>query len=217
LEAGAGGVEVDVRRCAQDGLVCCHDPDKAGVTLLTATVFQLSERGIASVEAVLDAVLGRGQVVLEIKNRPGEADFDAPRERTAGLLLELLRGRRTAGLDDDVVISSFDWHALDAVRADRDHPDWAGRPPRTGMLLHWGIALSAGLATAVESGYDEVHAPVRAVRRAPDVIARAHDAGLQVVAWTVRSVATARTLRDVGVDAIICDDPAAVVRALGGG
>ena len=213
--AGSQGVEVDVRRTADDVLVCCHDPDKSGVMLLTTNFGSLSRLEIPALEEVLDACLGRGQVVLEVKNVPGEPDFDAPRERTSQLLLDLLRGRRRAGLEDDVVISSFDWFALDLVRAQRDHPDWAGRPPRTALLTLPGIALLAGISTAVEAGYDEVHAPVEEIRQSPEMVRRARDVGRAVVAWTITSVTEAAEMRSAGVDAVICDDPATVVRALG--
>jgi glycerophosphoryl diester phosphodiesterase len=182
--------------------------------LLTTDFASLSQLEIPAVEEVLDACHGRGQVVLEVKNVPGEADFDAPRERTSRLLLDLLRARRRVGLADDVVISSFDWFVLDLVRAQRDHPDWAGRPPRTALLTLPGIALLAGISTVVEAGYDEVHAPVEEIRRSPEMVRRARDVGRAVAAWTVRSTTEAAEMRGVGVDAVICDDPAAVVRAL---
>ena len=149
-----------------------------------------------------------------MKNVAGQPDFDAPTEATTHLLLELLRARRAAGRDDQVVVSSFDWFALDAVLADREHPGWAGRPPRTALLLTPGVALLAGLAICLESGYDEIHAPVWAVREAPAVVARAQAAGKQVVAWTVRRAETAVEMRRAGVDAVICDDPVAVLAAL---
>jgi glycerophosphoryl diester phosphodiesterase len=213
--AGSHGVEVDVRRCADDVLVCCHDPDKAGVMLLTTGASSLSHLDIPALEQVLDVCCGQGQVILEVKNVPGEPDFDAPRERTVRLLLDLLRGRRRAGVEDDVVISSFDWFALDAVLADRDHVDWAGRPPRTALLTLPGVALLAGISTAVEVGYDEVHAPVDTVRRTPEMVRRARDVGRVVVAWTVGTAAEAVEMQSAGVDAVICDDPATVLQALG--
>jgi glycerophosphoryl diester phosphodiesterase len=215
FSAGSAGVEVDVRRSADDVLVCCHDPDKAGVMLITAGVSSLSHLEIPLVEEVLDVCHGRGQVVLEVKNVPGEPDFDAPRERTTQLLLDLLRGRRRAGREDDVVVSSFDWFALDCVRADSGHADWAGSPPRTALLMMSGIGLLAGLSTAVEVGYDEVHAPIETVRQAPEMVRRARDVGRAVVAWTVRTAEEAVEMQAAGVDAVICDDPAAVLRALG--
>lgn len=184
--------------------------------LLTTGASSLSQLGIPTVEEVLDACRGRGQVILEVKNVPGQPDFDAPRETTTQLLLDVLRGRRRAGLEDDVVISSFDWFALDRVRADRDHADWAGRPPRTALLTLPGIALLAGITTAVEAGYDEVHAPVETVRQAPEMVQRARDVGRAVVAWTVRTVADVVAMQAADVDAVICDDPAAVLQALGG-
>jgi glycerophosphoryl diester phosphodiesterase len=182
--------------------------------LLTTPVSRLLELGMPALSEVLDLCLGRGQVVLEIKNVPGEPDFDAPRERTTQVLLETLRVRRRAGRDDDVVISSFDWFALDLVRAERDREDWSGRPPRTALLTLPGVALLAGVTLAVEAGYDEVHAPVETVRQAPQIVSRARDLHKPIVAWTVRTAAEALEMQAAGVDAVICENPAAAVRAL---
>ena len=84
LLAGSHGVEVDVRRCADDVLVCCHDPDKAGVMLLTTAVSQSLTPRYPGSREVLDVCCGRGQAVLEVKNVPGEPDFDAPRSGRRG-------------------------------------------------------------------------------------------------------------------------------------
>lgn len=176
FDAGAAGVEVDVRRTEAGLLVCSHDPLEPG-------------RAYDPVEAVLDAARGRGRVVLEVKNIPGEPDFDAPAEATAKLLLELLAGRE----GDDVVVSSFDWFAIELAR---------GSVP-TGFLTPPGIAAGANLAYVVETGHAECHPHYTAVLEEPGVVAAAHEQGVRVVCWTVDDPEVAARLAELGVDAII--------------
>lgn len=221
MAQGASGVEIDVRRTARGRLVCSHDPLVAG---------QRPPR----VSAVLDAVRGRGRVVVEIKNVPGEPDFDAPREQTALALLQLLAERgapradrvralrtRCAGgvapasgadplseaVGEDVVVSSFDWFAIEAVRA-------AGGPP-TAFLLARGIAIEAGAGYAVEAGHTELHALASAILAAPAAVRQVHAVGLRLLAWGDATPDVARRLREAGVDGVICDDVPATLRALG--
>jgi len=184
FDLGAYGVEVDARRTAEGLLVCSHDPlDGSPADALTD---------------VLDAA--RGRVIVEVKNKPGEPDFDAPAEATAHLLADLLRGR-----DDDVTVSSFDWFAIEVARD-------AGL--RTGFLTQRALALDASLAYVTEARHDECHPHFSAVLDAPDAVARAHDAGKAVVCWTVDDPETALRLRDAGVDAVITNDVRTILAAL---
>ncbi len=183
FDAGAYGVEVDVRRTADGLLVLSHDPLPEDVT------------GLATVAEVLDAA--RGRVILEVKNMPGEPDFDAPTEATAKLLIELLHERE----GDDVTVSSFDWYAIEAARD-------AGL--RTAFLTPPGLALEAALAYVDDAGHDECHPHWSAVLETPNVVDLAHEHGRAVVCWTVDDVDLARQLEDAGVDGVITND----VRAL---
>jgi glycerophosphoryl diester phosphodiesterase len=205
LDQGAHGVEVDVRRTLDGVLVCSHDADRSG-RVIAAT--PAAELGLARLDDVLDAVRGRGRLVCEIKNVPGEPDFDAPDCAVAALLVALLARRAGRREPDDVVVSSFDWFSLEAVRA-------AAGPP-TAFLTPPGVALSAAVVYASSAGHAEVHAHVQDVLAAgADGVARAHAAGLAVVVWTVTDLGVARRLATSGVDALICDDPAGTVAGLG--
>ncbi|MEX5631412.1 glycerophosphodiester phosphodiesterase [Parafrankia sp. FMc2] len=100
LRAGADGVELDIRRSADGDLVCVHDarlPRLGGRAVLRRSTRELASRGIPTLTDVLDVWAGRGRLILEIKNQPGQPDFDAPRERTARALIELLRARGLPG------------------------------------------------------------------------------------------------------------------------
>lgn len=187
VAAGADGVEIDVR-LGSSGLVVSHDHPRGPVP------------GAAE---ILDAAAG-GRVVCEVKNVAGDPDFDAPRSAAARTLVALLATRSAGDRRDDVVVSSFDWFSLDAVRE-------AGGPP-TAFLTPFGMSMRAGITHAREHGHIEVHPHWSAVtRRGVDA---AHESGLRVVAWTVTTVVAARRLTRVGVDGLICDNPAAIVSAL---
>ncbi|MCK9899705.1 glycerophosphodiester phosphodiesterase [Parafrankia colletiae] len=100
LRAGADGVELDIRRSADGDLVCVHDarlPRLGGRAVIRRSTRELASRGIPVLTDVLDVWAGRGRLILEIKNQPGQPDFDAPRERTARALIELLRARGLPG------------------------------------------------------------------------------------------------------------------------
>lgn len=217
LDAGAAGVEVDVRRTAAGSLVCSHDatlerfggPATPIVEMSDAEVHAVVLPGglhVCSVAAVLEAAAGRGRVVLEVKNLPGEPDFDAPTEATARLLADVL-GRWPGAPAPDVVVSSFDWFALDVVR------ELAPEVP-TGFLTPAGIRLRAAVDHVHESGHAECHPHWTAVLEEPTEVRRAHDLGLRVTTWTVDDAGVARALAEAGVDAVISNDPGALLRAL---
>jgi glycerophosphoryl diester phosphodiesterase len=207
LAAGADGVEVDVRRSRDDRLVCVHDASVRRRAVRALTAAELQEFGVPGVPDVLDCARGRGRVVLEVKNRPGEAGFDAPREATALALVRLLQTRPPG---DDLLVSSFDWFAVEVVQA-------SGLGIPTAFTSAPGVSLTGAVSYAVGAGHAEVHAHRSAVVGRADGVRRAHDAGLRLVVWTVTSLRQAERLRDVGVDGVICDDPATVLAGLNRG
>ena len=164
---------------------------------------------------VLAAAAG-GRLVIEIKNVRGEPDYspDALQARLVVAALEDLIGPAHQ-TERDVLISSFDPRVCDVARD-------AGWP--VGLLAPPWADLQREAAYAIEAGYQELHAHVSAftrkrVRRAladhlSDDIAGSAAVPLRVAAWTITTASQALALRDAGVDAVICDDPAGVVAAL---
>lgn len=175
----AHGVAVAVRRTPAGDLVLSNDPLPADPT------------GLTPLSDVLDAA--RGRVICEVKNVPGEPDFDAPAEATAQLLVSALAQRPGT----DVVVSSFDWFAIEVARD-------AGL--RTGFRTPSGLALEASLAYVLDAKHAECHPHWSAVLDDPAQIAAAHDAGVEVVAWTVDDAGVFDALRDAGVDGVITND-----------
>lgn len=199
LTAGADGCEVDVRRTADDGLVCHHDPLTSHRPVVAATLEELTAAGVAALADVA-AAGAAGRLVLEVKNTAGDPDY-TPDAYTAQLLvaaLDTLTGRPGSG-GLDLLISSFDGVALDVAQA-------AGR--RTALLTLPGVPVADGLAYASAAGCSELHAHVSVITEPASAV---HAAGLRLVGWTVTTVAQALGLGGLGVDAVICDDPAEIV------
>lgn len=181
FDAGAFGVEVDARLRGDGVLVCSHDAAYGD--------------DVATIADILAAA--RGRVVVEVKNIPGEPDYDGRDERAARALVALLDGTAY-----DVTVSSFDWFAIDVARD-------AGL--RTAFLSPPGIALEAALAYVTDAKHAELHAHWSSVLESPGDVAKA---GVPVVCWTVDDVEVAKALRDAGVDGVMANDPAAMLRAL---
>jgi glycerophosphoryl diester phosphodiesterase len=204
---GADGVELDVHRTADGGLVVHHDAGAGGLGVLaerSEAEIRTARPEIPTLEEALEACTGM-LVNIEVKNLPGDADYD-PAESVAGAVVELL-GRR--GRRDDVLVSSFNLESADRVRdLDRSIP--------TGFLTLVGMDPVDGVDIAHAHGHGAVHPDVRALvdDTAGATIARAHELGMVVNVWTVNGEDEMRRLAAAGVDAIITDVPDTARRVL---
>jgi len=190
IEAGADGVELDVRAGREPGeLLVSHDPLPDPVPESVPHLFE-----------ALDACLG-AFVNVEIKNAPTEPGWD-PDEAVAAAVADAVVGRRDG---DGVLVSAFTLGTIDAVReAQPDVP--------TGWLTPDGYDQFAALATAAERGHAALHPFHTAVT--PELVEATHAAGLDLVTWTVNDPARMLELAAWGVDVIITDDPALAVQTL---
>src|SRR5205807_1030548 len=109
---GADGVELDVRRTADGGLVVLHDADVPGAGPISGLRRTELPAGIPSLEAALDACHGL-IVNVEIKNSPADPDHDLT-EAAALAVAGLVTAR---GPDLRVIASSFSLASIDAVKA----------------------------------------------------------------------------------------------------
>jgi len=136
---------------------------------------------------------------IEIKNIPGETNFDPVGDRTANVLLPLLA---EFGLQDQVVIQSFWPLSLDAVK--RLNPAL-----KTQFLTSSGTGQTAAqnLAYVIARGHD-ISAPNF---DAPDFVSQlvtaAHAAGKAVIPYTPDDVNDQLKVIGLGVDGVITNFP----------
>jgi glycerophosphoryl diester phosphodiesterase len=218
--AGADVIECDLQLTADDELVCVHDPNVDRTTGGTATgpvdsftLAQLREMDFgtwfgpefAGAKVVtLDEQLAcyraadpTLQFYIETKTQPDQGTAMETR------LVEVLRENDMvpAGEPDTrsspVIIQSFDAASLQTVRG------LAPSLPTAQLLAATTPEIDAGQMPEVD-----VLAPSDEVLAAqPDLIARAHAAGLEVHTWTVDDPATIQSLVDQGIDGFFTNDP----------
>jgi glycerophosphoryl diester phosphodiesterase len=216
IDAGADAVEFDVRMTADGRAVVIHDPDVSRTTdgsglVKDMTLAQLKRLRIAgsrgrvqipTLAETLDCLSGRAVADIEIKNIPGEPDFEADRELAAEAAIGAVEG-----FDGEALLSSFNPSAIKRV-LDLDPG------ATTGLLVPPGADPLAAIAFAAEQGHAWVLPESSALTAAGSAyIERAHEAELRVGTWVVDDVGIALDLMRAGVDAVATNDPGPLVRA----
>ena len=215
-ELGAGAVEFDVRITADDRAIVIHDASVDRTTEGTGLVREMtlaeiqrlhvrgSDERVPTLEEALALLSGRVGIDVEIKNIPGEPDFDPERERAVELVHEALGSVAFAG---EVIVSSFNPMSLAASL--RSRPDVA-----TALLTNTDVEADATIAFAASQGHLWALPFVGQVLSAPDRYAdAAHDAGLGLGVWVTDDPQEARALFDAGVDAVATNDPRRIAAA----
>ncbi len=137
---------------------------------------------------------------IETKIRPDSPHLAPPPEEFARLVIEAVRKR---GLEKRVVVQSFDFRTLRAVRQ-------VAPEIRTSALDASGRADFVALAREAKAG---IISPEKKLVT-PARVKAAHAAGLQVIPWTANTRADWQRLIAAGVDGIITDDPAGLIEYL---
>jgi glycerophosphoryl diester phosphodiesterase len=219
IGAGAEVVEFDVRITADGVAVVMHDADVDRTTDGSGLVRSLTldevrrlridlpgggAAGVPTLEETLRALAGRAAADIEIKNVPGDADFDPAREDAVEATIAALEA---TGFDGPVIVSSF--NPLSIAHCRRLAPDVP-----TGLLTDPSVDADAGLTFAGSEGHAWVLPFARRVLDAPPGFAeRAHTAGLRVGTWVSDDPNEAIALMHAGVDAVATNDPGAIVAA----
>ncbi len=188
---GADGVELDVRLTADGALAVHHDAEIPG----RGFIHELDVADLPSHVPLLADALGvcEGMMVnVEIKNSPHDPGHD-PSEAVAALTAQAIED---AGWSDRVLVSSFQVSTLRAVQA---------ADSRLPLGALWPIVNppADGVGEAVEAGFRAVHPFLTLVD--PDLVARAHAAGLAVNVWTVNNPDDLTRLVALDVDTVITD------------
>jgi glycerophosphoryl diester phosphodiesterase len=222
LSEGADGVEIDVHRTADDDLVVCHDAaSPAGVVSeMTRAEIQRAFPLVPTLAECLDACAG-SLVNVEIKNLPGDADWD-PTDHAAELVVELLASRQASGSapgkggrEARVVVSSFNLATIDRVRVLAGEIDDG---IETALLSDGNFDPLEALVVAEQHGHAGLHPWVGRLggRVAGALAMRARERGVALRPWTVNDPAEIARLGGLGYDAVISDDPLVAIAALRG-
>jgi len=194
---GADGVELDVRRSADDTLVVHHDARLGDGGVIRETAAGDLPGHIPTLASALDACEGMW-VNLEIKNDERDPDFDSD-EWVAGETMALLDRR---GELQRWLMSSFRIETMDRCRAVLPQV-------RTAWLT---TVVPTDVASLLgDRGHVAVHPFVHLLDR--DTVDRCHDAGLTVNTWTCDDPDRMRELIQWGVDGI-CTNVPDVARAV---
>lgn len=214
--AGAGWVELDVRRTADAELVLHHDPVLPdGRAVDEATAPDARAQGVATLEEVVGALPAGLGVDLDVKVALVDAGADDA-VTTAGRVAE----RALALIDErPLVVTSFSAVALLQVRR------LAGATVPTGLLglplvsLRELVTCAVGLGARVvaphvlSTGLVEVAGlPSEPPDRVREALAVARGHGCETLVWGVRPDQIPE-LADLGVAAVCVDEVAAAVAA----
>jgi len=226
IDAGVDVLELDLAVTRDNVLVVSHDPTlskpvcsgpKDHAVIHELTLDQVREYDCGALQnpafpkqapvpgtrmPTLDEVFalapkGHFEFNVETKIFPDRPELTPPPDEFARLLLEAIRRHK---LEDRVIVQSFDYRTLHAVKklapAIRLSALYEGGPKDYVTLAREGEAsiVSPNLITVT-----------------PEKVKAAHDAGLQVVPWTANRPADWEKLAAAHVDAIISDDPAALI------
>ncbi len=214
VRLNADGVEMDVRRTADDVLVVHHDahlPDGRAIIELHDDGLPEWVPTLAEAMAVCrDPTIDRDFLInIEIKSSPGDPDYDAEHQvsaAVAGLVLGwgmAETGEETGG---GVVVSSFDMEAINRIRV---------MDPRipTGYLTFEVLAPDLLVSRVAAAGHTAIHPYVASTSKS--LVDAAHAAGLEVNVWTVNDPTRIAHLASLGADAVITDVPDVARQVLG--
>ncbi|MGC1418900.1 MAG: glycerophosphodiester phosphodiesterase [Acidimicrobiales bacterium] len=191
---GADGVELDVRRTVDGALVAHHDSICQGVV-----IGESRRRDLPSYVPTLDEAMEACDGLLvnvEIKNSRGrnETTYDD----TGDFARQVVRHLQKINWVNDVIVSCFDQATCVSARS-------FDAEIAVGWLL-WRVNLRDAMTQAHVLGFTAVHPRYRLLTA--DAMAMARELELEVNTWTVNGRSALRAMVDLGVNAIITDEPA---------
>jgi glycerophosphoryl diester phosphodiesterase len=204
IEAGVDAVEMDLAVTKDNAVVISHDPIlRTRELICELTLAQVRARtNIPTLDEVLSlSTQGSFDYNLETKSFADKPWYTPCPEDFVRLILEQVRKH---GLEKRVTLLSFDFRILAAVRT-------MAPEIRRSALTHFDLRAFEKIAQ--EGGQAEIVSPhYRLVTKKK--VRAAHAVGIQVAAWTVNKPAGWDKMIAADVDAIVCDDPAALIAYL---
>lgn len=199
IDAGAHGVELDVRLAADGSVVVHHDAHLAdGRAIIELDRAALPE-SVPDLAEVLD-LCASITVNIEIKSDRKDPDFD----ETYAISHAVVDLVNAAKADERVIITSFDKDAVDCL----GESGLSKSKLRTGYIS----MLPPSWSGLVDRGHTDFNPWFGLVTK--KMVANAHNRGLSIGAWTVNEAIQVEVMVDAGVDTIITDDPAMVLGLL---
>jgi len=157
---------------------------------------------IPTFDEVLDlAPRGTFEFNLEMKSDPAHPEYTPAPEEFARMVLAKIREHK---LEKRCMVQSFDWRTLVALRK-------LSKDIRMSALFDKDTRDFVTIAK--EAGNSQIVSPMMNLVT-PEKVAAAHAASLMVVPWTPNTVEQWDKLIAAKVDAIITDDPAALIAHL---
>lgn len=220
VEAGAGGLELDVRLTRDGHPVVMHDPtvdrttdgsgSVAGMTLADVRRLDAGRSGrpderVPTLREVL-AAFPDAQINIDIKD-----------EGVPGVEVVVLGVVREAGAVGRVLVVSAHHRVLRKFRRlDRGACDTGASRLEIGVF--YGLSLLR-LERLLRPAYAALQVPVnygplRIVT--PRFIRAAHSRGVRVDAWTINDPRQMQVLLDLGVDSVMTDEPETLAQVLEG-
>ncbi|MDE0117386.1 MAG: glycerophosphodiester phosphodiesterase [bacterium] len=212
VRLNADGVELDVRRTANDVLVVHHDAHLPGGRAIIDLHDDELPDWVPTLAEVMDVcrdpVSEREFVVnIEIKSAPGDPDYDAEHQVSAAVA-GLVMGWGMGDSGGKVIVSSFDMEAINRIRAiDPGIP--------TAYLTFEVLAPELLVNRVVAAGHRAIHPYFASTSRA--LIDAAHAQGIEVNVWTVNDPDQIAQMAAIGADAVITDVPDVAREVLGRG
>ena len=207
MDAGADFIELDVQRTKDRQVVVLHDADfmrmggdprrvadltaaeVAGIDIGRKRGPQFAGEHAPTLQEVIDLVRGRTKINIELK-------YNVPDPGLAPAVVELLVRE---DFIDQVVITSLDYAALKQVRSIE---------PR----LKTGHIVTAAVGDVLRTEADFLS--LNSAKATSSLVRRARAGGKDVAAWTVNDPEVMLRMIERGVDNIITDDPALLVRVM---
>lgn len=220
-------LELDTQLTSDGVLVVLHDDTLDRTTNCTGTVIDKTAAEVTACDAAksfpgwsqpepvptLEKVLReakkkRWRLSVEIKNIPGESNFDPAGTTVADALVDLVE--RVGFLEKRLIVQSFFPTSLDRVEA---------RAPgiRTALLTtsDFGFLVAENAAYSAARGYEVSSPNFEAPDMSAETVTLAQSLGVDVVTWTVNEAADVSRIAGYGVDGIISDRPDVAYAALG--
>jgi glycerophosphoryl diester phosphodiesterase len=147
--------------------------------------------------------LGAGNSVqfnIETKSFPDHPELTPPPDVFAKMMLDVIRKHK---MESRSIVQSFDFRTLRAMKQ---------LAPDIRLAALWEGKKRPFVEIAQEAMAGIISPEFGLVT--PEQVQAAHAAGLEVVPWTADTSEAWQKLIDAGVDAIITDDPAALIAYL---